>query len=72
MVAFLATVSSQAQTIISLEFPNGGTNNYSNSFAGQNLTAGVMPDQYWNADAMGGGTVAYPPSLSRPNVGNFP
>ena len=71
---FLA-LPSGAQTIISLQFPNGGVplyNNYSNSFAGQNLSAGVDPATYWNSDATGGNTVGYPTALSGPNATRFP
>jgi hypothetical protein len=71
---FLA-VPSHAQTIISLQFPNGGTtlyNNYSNSFAGQNLTAGEAAAAYWNADSTNGNHVGYPTNISGPNAGNFP
>jgi len=72
---FAATAPASAQVIISLQFPNGGTplyNNFSNSFAGQNLSAGVMPAQYWNADFTGGNTVGYPTNISGPNSSFFP
>ncbi len=63
------TAATRANEVISLQFPNGGAplyNWYSNSYTGQNLSAGAISATYWNADSKGGNTVGYPTSISGP------